>query len=118
MAAITVLTPTLSGVAPSPASASGGGDTVANPRGDVLLRVINGGGSSINVTVTPPASAVRPADGSFPQMTLAANVVAVPAGASRIIGPFPPMFNNANGNLDVTYSSVTSVTVEAMRPGA
>lgn len=118
MAAITVITPTLSGVAPSPASASGGGDTVANPRGDVLIRVINGGGSSINATVTPPASSVRPADGSFPQMTLSPLVVAVPAGASRIIGPFPPMYNNSAGNLDLTYSSATSVTVEAMRPGA
>lgn len=118
MAAITVLTPTLSGVAPSPAAASAGGDTVANPRGDVLLRVINGGGSSINVTVAAGASPTRPSDGTYPAMTLAAQVVAVPNGASRIIGPFPPAYNDSGGNLALSYSAVTSVTVEAMRPSA
>ena len=45
MAALTVVTPTPLGVNPGPVSAAAGGDSVANPRGSVLVRVTNGGGT-------------------------------------------------------------------------
>lgn len=112
MAQITPVKPTLAGTLTGAVSAAGGGDSVANPRGNVFIQVVNGGGGSINVTLTPTITN-RPADGVFPQMTLAANVVAVAAGASKVIGPIPTAFNDGNGNVPVTYSGVTSVTIAA-----
>lgn len=113
MAVLTKVVPTLAGTATTPAAAAAGGDSFTNPRGNSLLRVINGGGGSINVTIAAQVTA-RPADGSFPAMTLANQVVAVAAGATRLIGPIPPAFNDGNGSVQVTYSGVTTVTVEAV----
>lgn len=115
MAAIAPVTPSLAGVLNGSVSAAGGGDSVANPKGNIILRVTNGGGGSINVTVAAGPNPTRPADGTFPAMTLANVVVAVAAGATRYIGPFPPAFNDNSGNLQVTYSGVTSVSVEAIQ---
>lgn len=112
MAQLTKTVPVLAGVAPTANNASSGGDTVANPNGKTYLRVINGGGSSINVTLIAQQTS-RPADGSFPTMTLANQVVAVTNGTSKIIGPIPPAFTDGSGNVQITYSAVTSVTVEA-----
>lgn len=116
MADITPVSANLAGIAPGSVSASSGGDAVLNPRGNAIVRVTNGGGSSINVTLAPGANAVRSGDGVFPAMTLGNQVVAVPAGASRLIGPIPPAFNDGNGKVQMSYSAVTSVTVEAIQP--
>ena len=53
MAQLPLTVPSVTGVAPTATAASAGGDTVANYRGKTFLRVINGGGSSINVTLVP-----------------------------------------------------------------
>jgi hypothetical protein len=42
-------------------------------------------------------------------------IVIVPAGASRLIGPFPSDLANANSCVDITYSGVTSLTVAAIQ---
>ena len=115
MATLTPLSPSISGGTFSPASAAAGGDQFANPRGTALLYVKNGGGSSINVTLTAQIT-TRPADGAYPSMTVANNVVAVAAGAEKVIGPIPSAFNDGNGNVQVTYSAVTSVTVGVVQP--
>lgn len=115
MATLTPYSPTMSGTLIVPASASAGGDQFANPRGTALLHVRNGGGSSINVTLTAQQT-IRPGEGPFPTMTLANNVVAVGAGAERVIGPIPSAFNDGNGNVQVTYSGVSSVTVFVIQP--
>jgi len=101
------------GIAPSFAAAAGGGDTFAND-GDALLYVKNGGGGSVTVTITAQAvSLTVPGRGA---MTKANAGGAVAAGADRVFGPFPPAsFNNASGQVAVTYSGVTSVTVAALR---
>jgi hypothetical protein len=112
MATLTKTVPVLAGVVPTAAAASAGGDQVANPKGKTYLRVINGGGSSINVTVAAQ-STTRPSDGTFPSMTLSSQVVAVANGTTKVIGPIPPAFVDGNGNTQITYSAVTSVTVEA-----
>lgn len=115
MAALTKVSPTLAGTATTPASAAAGGDSVANPRGNTILRVTNGSGGSINVTLAAQVTA-RAADGTFPAMTLSNNVVAVAAGATKLIGPIPPAFNDGNGAVQITYSAVTSLTIEAIDP--
>lgn len=117
MADLPVSAPSVAGVNLNPAAASSGGDAILNTRGDVFLYVTNGGGSSINVTLAA-VQTTRPADGTFPASTFGNQVVAVPNGQSRLIGPIPPAFNDANGKVQVTYSSVTSVTVAAFRPAA
>lgn len=116
MADITPVRPVLAGVNPAGVAASGGGDAIVNPKGNSIIRVNNGGGGSINVTVAVGANNVRQADGTFPAVTYANVVVAVPAGAARIIGPLPPCYNDGNNKVQLTYSGVTSVTVEAYDP--
>lgn len=119
MAAITVVKPStlgMAGTAVAPAAASAGGDTLSNPRGGCYLKVNNGGGGSINVTIAAGANPTRPADGQFPAMTVGANVVAVANGTNKIIGPIPSCYNDSGGLVQISYSGVTSVTVEAYDP--
>jgi hypothetical protein len=106
MAALTVQQILVTGLAPSYASAAGGGDTFVND-GDTFLHVFNGGGGSINVTIAPA--------GSVNGIGFEDQVVAVAAGANKMIGPFDPaIFNGASG-VSVSYSGVTSVTVAAIK---
>lgn len=117
MATLTPLAPVIGGTTyATTAATTGAGDQVANPKGTVMLMVTNGSGSSINVTLAAAAT-VRPASGGFPPMTLANNVVAVGAGVTMLIGPIPKAFNNlTDGNVHITYSAVTTVTVAAIQP--
>lgn len=98
---------TLAGSAYATAAASAGGDRVApNSRGCVL--VANGGAGAVTVTVvTPGNTRYGQADPDVP--------VTVPAGASRLIGPFPQeLADPADTLVALTYSAVTSVTVAAI----
>lgn len=89
------------------AAASGGGDKVA-PDNDGLVLVTNGGGGSITVTVAVPGNTKY--GGAEPDVA-----VAVGAGVSKLIGPFPQdLADPADGLVALTYSGVTSVTVAAI----
>lgn len=115
MATLTPAVITEAGVAISLSAAAGGGDQFANPSdARTYLHVNNGGGGSITVTITAQvASAQVPGKGL---MTKANGGGSVANGAAKVFGPFPAeMFNDANGNVQVTYSGVTSVTVGAFR---
>jgi hypothetical protein len=114
MAALTVQNIVEAGIVHTLASAAGGGDTFVNPEDQTTFFLIaNGGGGSINVTFTSQqTNASVPGVGN---VTLSNRVVAVANGTSRMIGPFPPRFNNASGAVAVSYSGVTSVTVAAIR---
>lgn len=95
------------GVAFVPVSAAGGGDKFAND-GSVLLYVLNGDASPINVTLDAQTYKGEP---------IADRVVAVAAGAARWIGPLErDVFNDTDGNVNVAYSAVTSVTVAVLKP--
>lgn len=84
------------------------GDTFPND-GNTILEINNGGGASINVTITPTATV----DGS----AAASKVIAVAAAARVLIGPFDPRFyNDTNGLVTFVCSAVTSVTAKALRP--
>lgn len=92
---------------PSFAAAAAGGDEVPND-GRTYLEVVNGGGSSITVTITTA--------GTIAGRAIADDAVTVAAGARAKIGPWPTgLYNAADGNVDVAYSAVTSVTVGAFR---
>jgi len=115
MAILTPVTPALTGATMTPVAAAGGGDQFANPRGNAFLYVKNASGGALTVTLTAQTTA-RPADGPFPAQTLANNAVSVPASGERLIGPIPSAFNDGNGNVQVTYSGVTSLTVLPVQP--
>lgn len=83
------------------------GNQFAND-GRMVLHVINGGGSPINVTIATP----NQVDG----LAISDQVVAVTNAEERFIGPFPPgIYNDSDGYVQVTYSSATSVTVALLR---
>lgn len=101
----TPLTPTM--------AAAAAGDTIAiNPGENVWLEVANGGGSSVNVTLTAVTTAGQIAGAP---VTLGNNVTAVAAGASKRIGPIPPAFVATDGTVAVAYSATASVTRAAIR---
>lgn len=107
MATLTVQTARIAGTAVTMASAAGGGDKV--DAGDhTALLVTNGSGSSINVTVAVPGNT---------KFGLAEPdvVVAVAAGATKLIGPLPVDLEDDTDRLvHVSYSAATSVTVAAI----
>jgi hypothetical protein len=94
---------------PTPNTPSGTtGDTF--PAGEnIYLRFITTG-TAVTVTVTPPA-------GGGPRGTTVAPLVlgggALPATGVREFGPFPQSpFGDANGNVPISYSVITGLTVE------
>jgi hypothetical protein len=117
MAALTIQTVVPNGLAATYTAASGGGDSIADDGKErTFLHVKNGGGSSINVTVVAQKTSVM-----HPQVgpvTISNVVVAVPNGQERMIGPFADAFRDLNGNVQISYSGVSSVTVAAINVGA
>lgn len=106
MATLALTTPSIAGVLVGNVAAAGGGDKFRND-GRTLLYVNNGGGGPINVTIDAQ---------SIDGMPFEDPVVAVAAGAHKLIGPFPPRyFNDAGGFVNVSYSGVSSVTVAAIQ---
>lgn len=107
MAALTPQAVALTGLSATYASAGGSGDTVA-PGERTFVHVKNGGGSAMTVTITATA-AVR-------GQTVANVTVSVPASGDRFIGPLTAdLFANNNGQVAISYSVNTSVTVAALR---
>lgn len=107
MAALSTEVVDIDGLSPTEATPAGGGDTiVAGPR--AFIRVYNGSGGSINVTV----SATFAKNG----LDLEDLVVAVPNGEAKYIGPIDrETFGNASGLAAVATSDQTSVTIESLR---
>jgi hypothetical protein len=76
--------------------------------GQEFVEVKNGSGGSINVTLQirgtiDGAAAVNP-------------VIAVGAGVTKIIGPFPQgIYNDTNGRAKITYSAVVTVFTKVMK---
>jgi len=113
MANLTAITPTTAGAVVTGATAvpvttaAGGGDSFDND-GRTVFIVKNASGGSITVTFN---SLVQSNYG-----TDVDPVLTVAAGATLIAGPFDPVrYNDANGRVGVTYSGVTSLTVQAVR---
>lgn len=73
--------------------------------GNTTLIVKNGGGSSINVTLNYAADKYG---------RTGTKVVAVAAGAEKIIGPFVPELYNQDGKVQFDLSGATTVTVTAV----
>lgn len=110
MAVLTATSLVRTGINPVPATAADvAGDKCANPGGDLAFFVKNGGASSITVTRDIRASGPDGATVTDPSLT-------VPAGETRMFGPFPTgIYNDTDGRVNISYSDVTSVTVLAVR---
>lgn len=107
MAELTVQQIDRDGTTPSFSNAAGGGDTFDND-GKTYLHVKNGGAGSITVTINSQKQCDQGFDHDL--------TVNINAGAEALIGPFPPdRFNDDNGEVNVSYSGTTSVTVAAFR---
>ena len=84
------------------------GDKFAND-GHTHLRVNNGSGGAITVTVNSQQNCNQNFDHNEP------NAVSVSAGAIREFGPFPKgRFDDANGEVHVSLSSATTITLAAV----
>lgn len=111
MAVLTPKTPVLAGLVFAGAAAAGGGDSFANT-GIEFFYANNASGGAITITFDSPNTC---------NFNVAANAahddaVVVSAGTAQIIGPFPPgRFNDGSGNVQVTYSGVTSLTVAVFK---
>lgn len=105
MATLTTQQVTSSGLAATANTAAGGGDKVAPGS---LLRVNNGGGSPITVTLVSPE--VRDGD-----LAVADRAVTVTNGTAKYIYASDYYRNKTTGLVDITYSAVTSVTVEVIK---
>lgn len=80
--------------------------------GAEVFYIKNGGAGSINITEVLAPGATT--DGIAP----ASRVVAIAAGATKILGPFAPgIYNDVNSQMNIQYSAVTSVTVMAFKVG-
>ena len=86
-------------------AAASGGDVFAND-GKTLFVVYNGDASPITVTFASAATAGRDS------LAVADPAPTVEASKHEVFGPFEQgIFNNSSGQVSVTYSAVTSVTV-------
>ena len=78
--------------------------------GQTFIRVVNGGGSPAVVTIATPTKVGGNA--------IADRVVSVAAGTEQNIGPFPPgIYNDSNGDINITFDFVTTVTIAALHLG-
>lgn len=114
MADITVTDITMAGITQS-LGAAAASDTIPIAGDDrVFLMVANGSGGSINVTVTKQTTSVNvPGEGA---VTLSNRVIAVAAGATKLIGPFSSAdINAATGKVELAWSATSSVTRGAFR---
>ena len=95
------------------AAATEAGDTAQND-GTMCLVVANDDSENHTVTVTAQNTSVyKP---GYANITFSNIAVAVPAGETIVIGPFPPaIYNNASGIIAITYDAVTSVTIAAAK---
>ncbi len=107
MATLTLNVVARGGVTVSLVAAAGGGDEFVNT-GQEFFMITNGGGGSINVTITTPNSV----DGN----AIADVVIAVGNGVTMFIGPFPKgTYNDSANKVQIAYSGVTTVTVGVFR---
>ena len=113
MAELTLQQITEAGGSVTYSAAAGGGDTADNG-GSTFLHIKNGGAEeSLTATITAQTTSV---DSSiYGDLTKANASIVIVAGGEAFIGPFKPSaFNDGNGEIAITYSGVTSVTIAAL----
>ena len=111
MALLAIQQAVLKGTAVTLTAAAGGGDTFARPHDHVGLRVKNGGGSAITVTV------VIPGTNSYGENQPDVASTSIAAAADVTIGPIPPeAVDPSTGLVSVTPPGGTPGTAAAGGP--
>jgi hypothetical protein len=112
MAELTIQQITEAGGSVTYSAAGGDGDTADNG-GSTFLHIKNGGESSITATITAKTTSVE--NSIYGDLTKTNASIAIEPAAEAFIGPFKPAaFNDGNGEITITYSGVTSVTIAAL----
>lgn len=109
MATLTTQAINRAGVAETLVAAAGGGDACEAGTG-MALKVNNGGGAPITVTVAIPAGV-----SGIPNLAYGNQTVTVTNGTSKWIKIGPEARDPVTGLATITYSAVTSVTVGAFQ---
>lgn len=113
MAVISIQDLAVSGLEATYGAANSGGDTFAND-GKTLFHAKNGSGGDITITFAAASASVQKA--GYGSVSISNTAVVVTAGEERLIGFFPTKrFNNSSGQVAVSYSGVSSLTVAAIR---
>lgn len=103
MALLAAQTVVRNGIAPALVPASAGGDTFEND-GTQWIQITNGDGTPTALTIVTP----RTVDG----LAVADKQISIPAGSTRLIGPFPVgTYNNNDNEVALQYDKVTSLTI-------
>jgi hypothetical protein len=107
MAVLTAQQVVTTGLEATFAAAAGGGDKFANT-GRQIVEIVNGDASDTTLTIVTP--------GKYKGHAIADDTVTITAGERRHVGPFDPeIYNNASGQVDLAYSSVTSLTLAILQ---
>lgn len=111
MATLTTQVINRAGAVVTPVSAAGGGDAMSCGS-NMMLEVVNGGGSPITVTLTVPSSRTWE-----PNVAITSPQISVTNGTTKWIGPVDSATfqDPTTGLCTITYSAVTSVTVAAVQ---
>lgn len=104
MALLSTAVSTVAGTTITYAAAAGGGDTFARASDYQDVRVKNGSGSPITVTMVIPGN--TPEGQPWPDVA-----VSVPAGGEKSIRVPASAVDSSTGFCSLTYSGVTSLTV-------
>jgi len=114
MATLTVQTYDESGTDLTLSSATGGGDQFANSGRESLI-IVNNDASSKTVTIAAQTTSFEDTDfGNAVKQDQSVTVSA--SGGVAKIGPFSKRaFNDGSGNVQITYSAVTSLEVAVVR---
>lgn len=110
MAALTTQKPSAAGVAVTYAACNAGGDTFVNT-GREFIHVKNASGGALTVTISSGSNKC-----SFGIANAAHDLaVSVGAGSDKMIGPFDKdRFNDTSGNVNLSYSGVTSLSIAVL----
>ena len=112
MAELTLQQITEAGGSVTYSAAAADGDTADNG-GTTFLHIKNGSGESITVTITAETTSVD--SNIYGDLTKANASIAIAGSGEAFIGPFKPAaFNDGDGEIAITYSGVTSLTIAAL----
>ncbi len=110
MATITAVSPKREANSFSMASAAAGGDEFVNNGGELLLlEHTNGAGADMTLTIVTQQTV----DGE----AVADKTITIGKGTIQLLGPFPTgIYNDANGKVQLTYSSETDCQLAVIKP--
>ena len=95
------------------------GNQFTNPTGRAIMEVIHTGASGTPITVAFTTQGTYAVGGSSGAIYNIADLnVSVTNGTSKWCGPFDTtLFNDANGNVQVSWSTATNVTARVIQLG-